>query len=314
MDFQCPSCHHGRLVDVKGGSSLRCDNAKCYLIYPIVDGRPVLLCEERSLFQFSDFLDRKGVTTMDLRPEDTTSVKGKISAILKRLAPEKSRSVCDYEVQDFIRDLAEQHTNPTILVVGAGEAPYEVRSGINIIYSDVALGPLTNVIADAHDLPFPDQQFDAVVAVAVLEHVLSPNQVVSEITRVLKHNGYVYSNTPFMQQVHMGAFDFTRFTALGHRYLWRDYDETRSGVSNGPGMVVSWAIEYFIRTILPSSRMETLACYMARIVTFPFRWADKHLINCRGAYDAASAYYFVGRKREAPVSNAEILRAYRGKQ
>ncbi len=44
-----------------------------------------------------------------------------------------------------------------------------------------------------------------------------------EIHRVLKDDGIVYADTPFMQQVHEGAYDFTRFTLSGHRWLFKNF-------------------------------------------------------------------------------------------
>jgi len=57
--------------------------------------------------------------------------------------------------------------------------------------------------------------FDAVWIQAVLEHVLDPVRVVAEIHRVLRPGGLVYSEIPFMQEVHEGAYDFTRFRLSG---------------------------------------------------------------------------------------------------
>ena len=47
---------------------------------------------------------------------------------------------------------------------------------------------------------------------AVLEHVLSPESVVKEIFRVIKNDGIVYSEIPFMQQIHMGKNDFNKYS------------------------------------------------------------------------------------------------------
>ena len=52
-----------------------------------------------------------------------------------------------------------------------------------------------------------------------------------EIYRVLKSDGIVYIETPFMQQVHGGKYDFTRFTYLGHRRLFARFQEIESGIS-----------------------------------------------------------------------------------
>lgn len=45
-------------------------------------------------------------------------------------------------------------------------------------------------VADAQDLPFEDNVFDAVFCLEVLEHLDHPERVVSEIKRVLKKGGY----------------------------------------------------------------------------------------------------------------------------
>ncbi len=84
-----------------------------------------------------------------------------------------------------------------------------------------------------------DESFDGVICQAVLEHVLDPYRCVEEIHRVLRPNGLVYAETPFMQQVHGGTHDFTRFTHLGHRRLFRKFAEVDSGVVCGPGMALA---------------------------------------------------------------------------
>jgi len=80
-----------------------------------------------------------------------------------------------------------------------------------------------------HTIFFDASSFDGVIIQAVLEHVVEPNHCVEEIHRVLKENGLVYSETPFMQQVHLGRYDFTRFTHLGHRRLFRKFKEICGG-------------------------------------------------------------------------------------
>ena len=63
--------------------------------------------------------------------------------------------------------------------------------------------------------------------------MVEPEKVVAEIYRVLKENGIVYAETPFMQQVHEGAYDFTRYTVLGHRYLFRQFHALSIGGNKG---------------------------------------------------------------------------------
>lgn len=107
--------------------------------------------------------------------------------------------------------------------------------GLRLINVDPAPTSSAEIFCDGHDLPFRDGTFDAVIVQAVLEHVLDPHRCVAEIHRVLQPDGLVYSETPFMQQVHMKGVDFTRYTHVGHRRLFREFAELESGVVAGPG-------------------------------------------------------------------------------
>ena len=120
------------------------------------------------------------------------------------------------------------------------------------------LGEL-DVIADAHSLPFGDETFHAVVATAVLEHLIDPQRAMEEVHRVLVPGGLLYSEVPFMQQVHEGAYDFTRFTLSGHRRLARRFEELDSGAVAGPATALGWAIEHFALSVAGGGRRRTNA-------------------------------------------------------
>lgn len=313
MRYQCPKCHAGRLSSDNGKRQLSCRNPACRQTYPMVRDIPVLICEDRSLFSFDDYLDQGGASTMHLRA-NRKGFPTRIRKLLKNMVPGLSSHASDYTSGHLIEDICRVVQRPNVLVIGAGEAVFLMPKTVEVTYTDVALWPLTDVVADAHDLPFDDGIFDIVIAAAVLEHVVNPTRVVEEITRVLKTGGAVYANTPFMQQVHMGRYDFTRFTHLGHRLLWRQYDEIRSGVSNGPGMAVAWAVEYFFSTLFTTPWLASVVRHVARFATYPFRLTDRFTRDKAGAFDAASAYYFAGIKRETPLSDKELLKSYKGKQ
>jgi SAM-dependent methyltransferase len=187
------------------------------------------------------------------------------------------------------------------------------RPELELIETDVYIGPRTQVVCDAHQLPFSDGCFDGVIAQAVLEHVLDPQRVVAEIHRVLKPDGLVYAETPFMQQVHMGAFDITRFTMVGHRRLFRSFDELDAGVVCGPGTALIWSLRYFVRSLPRRSRVARKL--LDRVVCLCFFWLkylDDVLVSRPAAVDAASGTYFLGQRRDSPISDREVLASYRG--
>ena len=52
------------------------------------------------------------------------------------------------------------------------------------------------ILADANDLKFKDETFDAVFALEVLEHVETPFEILKDIKRVLKKDGYAVFLVP----------------------------------------------------------------------------------------------------------------------
>jgi len=57
-------------------------------------------------------------------------------------------------------------------------------------------GKMRFIVADAADIPFAAQTFDAVFALEVLEHVFDPGKVLTDVKRVLKNNGYAVFLVP----------------------------------------------------------------------------------------------------------------------
>jgi ubiquinone/menaquinone biosynthesis C-methylase UbiE len=188
------------------------------------------------------------------------------------------------------------------------------HESFEILESDVSFGEYTKVICDAHDLPFQDNTFDCVIIQAVLEHVLEPQRCVSEIHRVLNDSGIVYAETPFMQQVHMKQYDFTRFTHLGHRWLFKNFEELMSGPCCGPGMALAWSYSSFLQSFTTSSVINSLLTTFAQITSFFFKYFDYFLINKPGAFDTASGYYFLGKKSSKSLSNKELIQQFKGRK
>ena len=201
--------------------------------------------------------------------------------------------------------------NARLLIIGAGDTNY---TGKNIIYTDVAFGRNVTCICDSHSLPFADEYFDGVITVAVLEHVADPFVCAEEIRRVLKPRGLVYSSVPFLQPVHMGAHDFTRFTYLGHRRLFRWFDDIESGSRQGPASSAALALQHVLMCGSDSKTFRKFARLTGLILALPLKQLDRLFRHRSGVHDAASAVYFFGRKRDSAIPDREIIKLYRGAQ
>jgi ubiquinone/menaquinone biosynthesis C-methylase UbiE len=195
-------------------------------------------------------------------------------------------------------------------VLGEGMEQLLLAPEIELVETDVSFGPRTALISDAHNIPFVDSVFDAVIAQAVLEHVVDPHRCVEEIFRVLKPEGLVYAETPFMQQVHGGRYDFTRFTLHGHRRLFRRFEEVDSGMTGGPGMALAWSFSYFLQSISPGRVTGWALEAAARLTAFWLKYIDELVAKRPAAMDAAAGLYFLGRKSEHVLDDRDLVSLY----
>ena len=239
---------------------------------------------------------------------------------LSRLLPDISRNIkAEQNYRHFIDSLLRHVEHPIVLVLGgsvlgAGLQAIIQHSAVTFVETDIIFGPRTEMICDAHAIPFENQSFDGVIIQAVLEHVIDPYWCVEEIYRVLRQNGIVYAETPFMQQVHMGKFDFTRFTHLGHRRLFRRFEEIESGAVCGPGMALAWSCTYFLLSFVTSQSAQSAIRAFTRITLFWLKYFDYFLIERPGTLDSASGYYFLGAKSDRVLTDQELVHLYKGIQ
>jgi len=77
----------------------------------------------------------------------------------------------------------------------------------------------SSVRADCVYLPFREQSFDRVLALALLEHVYAPWQALQEFARVLRPQGQLLWHAAFCQPVHRDPEDYFRFTDAGARVM-----------------------------------------------------------------------------------------------
>ncbi len=278
--------------------------------YPIVDGVPILVAHERSLFA-------RALTSAQQTPQRSRAGRA-VRRLAAALPSDSANAGTAPLVARLLEQLLSSSPHPRVLVVGggtlgAGMAPLLDHPAVDATETDVWVGPRTRLVCDGHDLPFADGTFDAVVCQAVLEHVLDPPRVVAEIHRVLRPAGLLYAEVPFMQQVHEGAYDLTRYTYVGQRRLFREFDELASNPVCGPAMALAWSVRYLAVTLAGSSaRARSVISHLVPLTTFWLPRLDRWLIGRPGAMDAASSIGFLGRRRETALGDDEIVAAYRG--
>jgi SAM-dependent methyltransferase len=276
--------------------------------YPVIAEVPILINERRSPFRIADYIG----------PRNQPQRRGgrKLIDTIDSLLPALSQNVGSRENYQRLTKLMRDKKQARVLIVGGAIAGIGFEAllaapNIECVDADIVWGPRTTIICDAHDLPFEDGSFDAVVCQAVLEHVLEPARVVAEMHRVLAPSGLVYSEVPFMYPLHGAPYDFTRFTPLGHRRLYRYFDEIDCGIQCGPAMALGISLTYFLRSLSRTPHGGAVAMRVGRLLFFWLKHVDRWLISRPLAMEAAAGSFFLGRRRNDPLDDERLIASHR---
>lgn len=154
---------------------------------------------------------------------------------MKEILSRKESSFCsagdyswffDKDLTQFLKE-STKYVRGRLLDVGCGNKPYYniVKPHCQTyISTDIARSHKfkVDVIAGARDLPFCNNYFDTVLSTQVFGHVPKPHKMVSEISRVLKHNGIFILTAAQSIRHNEVPYDYFRFTRYGLEYLLED--------------------------------------------------------------------------------------------
>lgn len=144
-------------------------------------------------------------------------------------------------------DLIERTTaaGGWVLDCGAGSRPSRTRQVVNVEIADYGS---TDVLAVGESLPFEDGIFDAVLSMAVLEHVRDPFRCAKELSRVLKPGGVLIADVPFMQPMHGYPHHYYNMTEQGLRNLFAEdlvIDSCSTPPHGHPIFGIAWMLSQY---------------------------------------------------------------------
>jgi SAM-dependent methyltransferase len=131
--------------------------------------------------------------------------------VFRKLFPTSRRLLVDNDIKKYCKN----NKYDSVLVIGAGHDPYRkyfFNTETYIALDIVDTPGVTDIVADATELPFGDNKFDCVLAFEVMEHVEFPEKLISEAHRVLAKDGDLLLSVPFMFHNHGDPFDYWRPT------------------------------------------------------------------------------------------------------
>jgi SAM-dependent methyltransferase/uncharacterized protein YbaR (Trm112 family) len=295
----CPCADRGSLKESSEGK-LTC--VSCGRSFPLVNGKPVLLDEARSIFSAPQIVS--------LGDQKQFSDDSGWRLRIRKLFPAASSRNSSLALLEPQMPLLTEESS--VLVIGCGATGEQYRkmfSRHRLFLTDVSLKGDVDMVCDGESLPFPNESLDCVLIDQVLEHALNPLAVVEEIYRCLKFDGIVYSGVPFHTPVHAFPFDFQRYTPLGHRLLFRQFEELDFRVTQGPVSALSLTLTGFLTSFSENLWWRRLTSMAVRIVVGSMRRLDHRFASARElTIPAASA--FLGRKKREVADPMAIISSW----
>ena len=149
-----------------------------------------------------------------------------IKEIINKVLDSKAGLTNTYNRDIWIKDtLSKIPSGLRILDAGAGELKYKPYcSHLNYVAQDFAQynGQGNNqglqtgswdqtkldIACDIVNIPEPDESFDAIMCIEVLEHLPNPILALNEFTRLLKKGGYLIITAPFCSLTHQAPYHY----------------------------------------------------------------------------------------------------------
>ena len=151
--------------------------------------------------------------------------------------------VSSLEYDEHTQGLIEKHADGLLLDCGAGSRD---RYFENVVNLEIVPYPSTDILAVAARIPLGDATVDAVVCIAVLEHLKRPWVAAAELRRVLKPGGDLYVAVPFLQPLHGYPNHFFNMTGAGLASLFEGFDVQWHEVIDALHPI--WALSWILRS------------------------------------------------------------------
>jgi SAM-dependent methyltransferase len=175
-------------------------------------------------------------------------------------------------------DLINKYESGWVLDCGAGRRPVYYE---NVVNFEIVPYDTTDVCGVGEILPFVDHVFDAVISVAVLEHVKNPFLCAKEIARVLKPGGELICCVPFLQPLHGYPHHYYNMTHQGLANLFEGFDIDRIEVPDSvlPIWSLTWILKSWTDGLTGAAKKEFLNLRVADLLEPGDRYLGKAFVR-----------------------------------
>ena len=169
----------------------------------------------------------------------------------------------------YAMELIKKNEDGLVLDCGAGKRPIYFD---NVVNFEIADYDTTDVRGVGEVLPFIDDAFDAILSIAVLEHVKDPFLCAKEISRVLKPGGELMCCVPFLQPLHGYPHHYYNMTPQGLENLFADYlviDQITVYESILPIWSLTWIVKSWAEGLKEKTRDDFMQMKIADLMERP---------------------------------------------
>ena len=119
---------------------------------------------------------------------------------------------------------------PKLHITGIDQAQTQIERARLLLAPEIAAGRAVVQHAEGGRLPFPDNHFEAVYLIFVLEHVRAPQPLLAEAARVLRPSGVLFAAEVFNQSLYL-------YPPAPHteRY-WRAFNDCQRALGGDPNV------------------------------------------------------------------------------
>ncbi|MDJ0579621.1 class I SAM-dependent methyltransferase [Crocosphaera sp.] len=107
----------------------------------------------------------------------------------------------------WYKEMTAQLSPGKTLELGGGSGNFK-EFAPNVTSSDIVPLPWIDVVADAQDMPFPDQSFDNIVMFDVLHHIENVTLFFNEALRILRPGGRIIMMEPYISPISWLVYHF----------------------------------------------------------------------------------------------------------
>lgn len=192
--------------------------------------------------------------------------------------------------------------------LGCGTAPYKffflqyTNKYIGVDWTNTLHNSKADVVSNLNEkVELADNYADTIISLSVMEHLCEPQCFLNESYRILKNNGFIILQVPWMWWIHEAPYDYFRYTPYGLKYMFEKAGYKNVHIQPTTGFFTMWVLKmnYFSLKWIKGSKIRKI---ITKAILLPIWYitqkAAPFLDNMHRGWSLESAGFFVIAKKE----------------